>query len=76
MGPYVVDFFCREHRLIVELDGGQHAIPATRDEHRDRWLEKQGYRVLRIWNHEMMTNRDGVLARINDVLCGESHKHH
>jgi len=51
IGPYVVDFVCREERLIIELDGGQHA-ESMRDLMRDRWLTERGYRVLRFWNNE------------------------
>jgi adenine-specific DNA-methyltransferase len=47
IGPYVVDFVCIEDRLIVEVDGGQHADPACGDAARTRWLEAQGYRVVR-----------------------------
>ncbi|MEE8187916.1 MAG: endonuclease domain-containing protein [Kiloniellales bacterium] len=64
LGPYVVDFFCLKLGLVIELDGGQHAVQAERDQRRDRWLESEGYRVLRFWNHEVMGNIDGVLQRI------------
>ena len=53
IGRYIVDFVCVESRLIVELDGGQHAESA-RDSLRDAELAAAGYRVLRIWNSEMM----------------------
>ncbi len=66
IGPYIVDFFCPLHRLIVELDGGQHGEPegAARDAERDAWLAGQGYRVVRIWNNDVMTNIEGVGAHI------------
>ncbi|MGI8526486.1 MAG: endonuclease domain-containing protein, partial [Pseudolabrys sp.] len=63
IGPYVVDFICREKRLIVEVDGGQHAENA-RDRVRDRWLRDRNYRVLRFWNNDLMANMDGVLQLI------------
>jgi very-short-patch-repair endonuclease len=63
IGPCYADFACRELRLIVELDGGQHADNVT-DLRRDRELARLGYRVIRIWNSEVLGNRDGVLERI------------
>jgi very-short-patch-repair endonuclease len=53
IGPYVVDFVCRERRLVVEIDGGQHATD-KRDAIRDQWLTDRRYRVLRFWNHEVL----------------------
>ena len=64
IGPYIVDFCCLERRVVVELDGGQHTVQSASDQRRDRWLETHGYQVLRIWNHEVMANREGVLRRI------------
>src|SRR3954454_7363945 len=53
IGPYYVDFVCREPRLIVEVDGGQHADnPADRK--RDAFLSALGYRVVRVWNNEVL----------------------
>jgi len=59
IGPYIVDFVCREKRLVVELDGGQHA-ENNRDAMRDRWLVERRYRVLRFWNNEVIENIEGV----------------
>ena len=67
IGRYVVDFICFEHRLIVELDGGQHADNAT-DRQRDDWLRSEGYRVLRFWNHDVLRRTDSVLSDISDAL--------
>jgi very-short-patch-repair endonuclease len=67
IGPYIVDFVCREHRLIIELDGGQHA-ESTRDIVRDRCLSDRGYRVLRFWNNDVTGNVDGVLESIVTAL--------
>src|SRR5690242_13265404 len=53
IGPYVADFVCREQRLVVELDGGQHATD-KRDAMRDDWLRQHGYRVLRFWNNDVL----------------------
>ena len=70
IGPYVVDFVCRERRLVIEVDGGQHATD-TRDAARDRWLAEHRYRVLRFWNNDVLRNTDGVLETIALVLNGE-----
>ncbi len=63
LGPYIVDFFCPQHRLIVEVDGGQHGDDA--DAARDAWLAAQGYRVVRVWNNDVMENLEGVGAAIS-----------
>ena len=68
IGPYIVDFFCLEQRLVIELDGGQHARRSRHDAKRDHWLESRGYRVLRFWNNDAMRNVEGVLQRISLVL--------
>ena len=65
---YVVDFCCREQKVIVELDGGQHAVQTRSDTERTALLEALGYRVLRFWNNEALGNTDGVLQRIAQVL--------
>ena len=67
IGPYFADFVCRERRLIVEVDGGQHA-DSQRDLVRDRWLAQHGYRVLRFWNNEVRGNIEGVLEAIAEAL--------
>ena len=64
VGPYIVDFCCLEQRLIVELDGGQHADETRNDEVRTHWLRLQGYRVLRFWNHEALRETSAVLDAI------------
>jgi len=66
VGPYVADFMCYELRLIVEADGGQHGPEA--DAARTAWLESQGFRVVRFWNHDVLQNTDGVLERIQEEL--------
>src|SRR5215213_4705849 len=67
IGRYFVDFVCREKRLIVEVDGGQHA-GSRRDAARDHWLAEEGYRVLRFWNNDVLTQIDAVLETINVAL--------
>lgn len=64
LGSYIVDFVCMELRLIIELDGGQHATQAEYDRCRDRWLMGQGFTVLRFWNNEVLQQTDAVLERI------------
>jgi very-short-patch-repair endonuclease len=66
LGHFVVDFLCVEKRLIVELDGGQHG--EEHDAVRSSWLEAEGYRILRIWNHEVGENFDGVVEAIRLAL--------
>jgi very-short-patch-repair endonuclease len=67
IGAFVVDFVCREKRLVIEVDGGQHANN-FRDSVRDRWLAEHHYRVLRFWNNDVLTNMDGVLETIATAL--------
>ncbi len=64
IGCYIVDFVCVERRLIIEIDGGQHAEQAEYDQHRDTWLRSQGYTVLRFWNNEIMQQLGAVLEQI------------
>ncbi|HVW72561.1 MAG TPA: endonuclease domain-containing protein [Rhizomicrobium sp.] len=61
IGRYIVDFVCLEARLVVELDGGQHADRIAYDEIRDAYLKARGFQVFRFWNTEFLTNKDGVL---------------
>jgi very-short-patch-repair endonuclease len=69
MGRYIVDFVCVEQKLIIEIDGGQHADQVEYDEHRDRWLRSQGYTVLRFWNNEVRQQLDGVLEQIRLTIA-------
>ena len=69
IGSYIVDFVCREKKLVIEVDGGQHAENA-RDRVRDAALATNGYRVLRFWNSDVLRNRDGVLTVILAELQG------
>ena len=67
IGPYVADFVCRERKLIIEADGGQHSENA-RDRVRDCKLKAAEYRVLRFWNPDVLRNQAGVLEVIADAL--------
>jgi len=72
MGPYIVDFVSLSTKLIVELDGGQHAEQTSYDQQRTRWLELQGYKVYRFWNNEVLGNTDSVLEIIRGYLQGKN----
>jgi adenine specific DNA methylase Mod/very-short-patch-repair endonuclease len=76
MAGYIADFVCIEARLVIELDGGQHAelFQQERDAARTREFERRGFRVLRFWNNEVLSNTMGVLQSILDAL--ESAPHH
>lgn len=63
IGRYIADFACTRHRLIVEADGGQHD-GSDSDVRRTAWLEDQGWRVLRFWNNDVLTNTEGVVETI------------
>ena len=68
VGRYIVDFICVGKQLIIELDGGQHALNPQSDHIRDAWLTAQGYRILRFWNNDVIENLDGVLITIQSAL--------
>ena len=70
LGGYILDFYCHEARLGVELDGGQHAEPeqAAYDAQRTRDLEGFGVRVVRFWNHEVLKEPEAVLGAIMEVV--------
>ena len=67
---FIVDFCCIKKRLIVEVDGSQHADNVAYDDERTRILERQGFRVLRFWNGDVMQSIDGVLETIFQALSG------
>ena len=69
IGPFIVDFVCFQRRLIIEVDGGQHAAQADYDEERTRWLKVQGYRVLRFWNNEVLADTEAVAQAIFDTVA-------
>ena len=68
IGPYFADFCCVEARLIIELDGGQHAEQVDRDGRRTAYLAEQGFRVIRFWNHDVLARTDVVLETIGTEL--------
>jgi very-short-patch-repair endonuclease len=71
IGAFVADFVCIERRLIIELDGGQHA-DSTYDARRTAWLENHGWRVIRFWNNDVLSGTEGVLEVILQALRSSS----
>jgi very-short-patch-repair endonuclease len=68
IGPFVVGFVCREKRLVIDVDDGQHSLN-ERDRLRDQWLAERGYSVLRFRNHEVLQNIEGVLETVKFALA-------
>jgi len=68
IGPFIADFVCHQARLIIEIDGGQHDPLSGAEASRTRFLEGEGYRVLRFWNSEVLENAEGVRAAITKNL--------
>jgi very-short-patch-repair endonuclease len=69
IGPFICDFGSRNARLVIEVDGGQHAVDADRDGARTRFIESQGYRVIRFWNNDVLERLEGVVSEIERVLA-------
>ena len=69
IGNYITDFCCLETLLVIELDGGHHNEESTidNDAERTRWLEGQGYKVIRFWNNDVLTNVEGVISAIEEL---------
>ena len=68
IGKYIVDFVCREKKIIIEIDGGQHNIPQNiiADDIRTEYLVSKGYRIIRFWNNEINENLEGVYKKLKD----------
>ena len=66
IGDFIVDFCCVEKKLVIELDGSQHAWNIEADNKRSQALRAKGYRVLRFWNNELIENMEGMMERIID----------
>ena len=67
-GNYIADFVSHGAKLVIEVDGGQHDEHALADAERSRFIERQGYRVLRFWNNDVLKNIDGVPEEIRRVI--------
>jgi very-short-patch-repair endonuclease len=63
--PYIADFVCLELKLIIELDGGQHAYRIDYDDQRSLFLERREFKVIRFWNNDVIENIEGVLEAIH-----------
>ncbi len=68
VGPYAADFLCFSRKVVIEVDGGQHAEASEYDARRTRFIESEGYRVLRFWNNDVLSNTDGVIERVKNSL--------
>ena len=70
VGPYILDFYCPEKGLAIELDGGGHSAEdaKTYNEERTRFLQSKEITVLRFWNHEVLKNLDEVISRISSIV--------
>ncbi len=68
IGPFIVDFVCLEPKLVIEIDGGQHADRQEYDQSRSHYLEQSGYRVLRFWNNEVLRDTPAVMEAIRLTL--------
>ena len=67
LGDFIVDFACTEFQLAIEVDGGQHSDNAV-DTSRTAWLQSQGWKVLRFWNNDVLSNTNGVVETILRTL--------
>lgn len=68
IGPYILDFVCLSDRLVIEVDGGQHAEHPQPDMIRDQWLREHGFRILRFWNHQVDDELEAVLEVVQRAL--------
>ncbi len=64
LGHYIVDFICFERRLVIEVDGSHHQDRLDYDDERTRWLNSQGFEVLRLWNNQVLSDPDSVSEAI------------
>jgi len=71
IGPYIVDFACHKAGLIIEIDGGQHRSDNPTERARQNFLEQQGYRVLRFWNTDVLSNPEGIHETLQSALFEE-----
>jgi len=68
IGAYIVDFVCIEKKLIIEVDGGQHKTNIEHDKKRSEYLTKNGYKIIRFWNNEVLKEKEAVLHQIMKSL--------
>jgi very-short-patch-repair endonuclease len=67
-GHYIADFVSHGAKLVIEVDGGQHDEQSSADAERSKFIEAQGYRVVRFWNNDVLSNIDGVLEEIRRAI--------
>ncbi len=72
IGNFIPDFCCIKKKLIIELDGSQHLEQEEYDKERTKYLEEQGYRVIRFWNNQIMNDINGVIKAIQFALESET----
>jgi very-short-patch-repair endonuclease len=72
LGPYFADFASHSAKLIIEVDGGQHATETAYDAKRTAFLQGQGFRVLRFWNNDILSNIDGVVQMVAQALPADA----
>ena len=72
IGPFIADFACLNPRLVIEVDGDSHGdgFAEMRDAHRTEWLERRGFRVLRLWNSFVLEDTDDAVEHVYNTLCG------
>ena len=75
VGPFIVDFVCLEKKLVIEVDGGQHAEMIVQDDNRTEYLSKSGYKVVRFWNNQVLQETEAVLQVILDEVSEEAPSH-
>ena len=68
IGDYIVDFVCFDENLIIEVDGGQHAKQKEQDRERSQWLDQEGFKVIRFWNNDILSNTENVVEEILRTL--------
>ena len=73
-GRYILDFYCEEKKLGIELDGGQHSEAVEYDEKRGEWLRLQGIRILRFWNNQMLAETEAVMEVIYQAIVESENK--
>lgn len=75
VGHFIIDLACRSAKVAVELDGGHHGEQIEHDEARTRYLEAQGWQVIRFWNNEVTDNLDGVVRAVLAEIASRASTH-
>ena len=72
IGPFIVDFVSIEKKLVIEVDGGQHAEDSESEAKRSKYLNRKGYRILRFWNNQVLQEGESVLDVILSCVIGDA----